>query len=99
MRVPASSHGEFTVQLVAQPSATDVTVPLQWGVPAGGESSGSGSGSGTGGSAGQGSSAGQAGSLPATGADTGWMGAGLLAALALLGLGVIARRRAVRQSD
>jgi 5'-nucleotidase len=34
-----------------------------------------------------------------TGTDTGWMGAGLLAALALLGLGVFARRRAVRQSD
>ena len=99
VEVPAGAAGEVALQLVAQPSGTDVTVPLQVGVSAGGEGSGSGSGSGTGGSAGQGSSAGQAGSLPATGADTGWMGAGLLAALALLGLGVIARRRAVRQSD
>ena len=49
--------------------------------------------------AGQGGTSGTGGSLAVTGADTGWMGASLLAALALLGLGVIARRRAVRQSD
>ncbi|WZH35292.1 MAG: ExeM/NucH family extracellular endonuclease [Microbacterium enclense] len=37
--------------------------------------------------------------LPRTGADTAWMGGGVLAALALLALGVVLRRRGVRQAD
>ncbi|WP_242864355.1 ExeM/NucH family extracellular endonuclease [Microbacterium testaceum] len=37
--------------------------------------------------------------LPRTGADTAWMGGGVLAALALLALGVAVRRRGVRQAD
>ena len=37
--------------------------------------------------------------LPRTGADTAWMGGGVLAALALLTLGVVLRRRGVRQAD
>ena len=98
--VPADATGEVALQLSAQPSDTDVTVPIQVGALAGGGGSGSGgSGSGSGSGAGQGGAPGTGGSLPVTGADTGWMGAGLLAALALLGLGVLARRRAVRQSD
>ncbi|WP_295786878.1 hypothetical protein, partial [uncultured Microbacterium sp.] len=53
-------------------------------------------GSGQGGSAGSGSNTGP---LAVTGSDTGWMGAGVLSALALLGLGLVARRRATRQLD
>jgi len=37
--------------------------------------------------------------LPRTGADTAWMGGGVLAALALLALGVALRRRGVRRAD
>ncbi|MBB3159158.1 5'-nucleotidase [Microbacterium proteolyticum] len=92
--VPADAAGVLSLQLTAQPSGTDVTVPVQVGVLGGGDGTGSGSGVG----AGQGGNAGQGGSLPTTGADSGWMGAGVLTALALLGLGVIARRRSVRQS-
>ena len=97
--VPADATGEVVLQLSAQPSGTDVTVPIQVGALAGGDGPGSGAGSGTGSGGGQGGTPGTGGSLPMTGTDTGWMGAGLLAALALLGLGVLARRRAVRQSD
>jgi len=39
------------------------------------------------------------GSLAVTGTDGAWMGAGVLAALALMGLGVVVRRRSVRQPD
>ncbi|KEP74747.1 hypothetical protein HR12_04930, partial [Microbacterium sp. SUBG005] len=60
---------------------------------------GSGVGLGRGSGSGEGGDAGRGGALPVTGSDTGWMGAGVLAALGLLGLGVIARRRAARQSD
>lgn len=42
---------------------------------------------------------GQPGALPLTGTDTAWMGAGVLAALALLGLGIAVRRRATRNAD
>ena len=39
------------------------------------------------------------GGLPRTGADTAWMGGGVLAALAFLALGVALRRRSVRRAD
>ncbi|MDU0367814.1 ExeM/NucH family extracellular endonuclease [Microbacterium sp. KSW4-17] len=93
--VPADATGAIALQLVAEPSGTDVTVPFQVGAAAGDDGSGSGSGGGTD----QGEGDGRGGALPVTGSDTGWMGAGVLAALALLGLGVVARRRAARQSD
>ncbi len=95
LAVPTGVEGERALQLVAQPSGTDVMVPFLVGAAGGGDGSGGGPGTGTGAGAG----GGQNGSLPVTGADAGWMGAGVLAALALLGLGVIARRRAVRESD
>lgn len=106
--VPTDAVGALALQLVAEPSGTDVTVPFQVGVLGGGGGDGSGLGSGAGVGSGSGSgvgsgsgsgSGGSKGSLAVTGTDAGWMGAGLLGALALLGLGVIARRRAVRQSD
>lgn len=99
LAVPADAAGAVALQLIAEPSGTDLTVPFQVGAAAGDDGSGSGSGSGAGSGSGEGGDEGRGGALPVTGSDTGWMGAGVLAALALLGLGVIARRRAARQSD
>ncbi len=94
--VPADAVGTLQLRLVAQPSGTDVIVPVRVAAPGDGVGTpGDGAGQGQGGS-GQGSGS---GALPTTGSDTAWMGAGVLAALALLGLGLVARRRATRQAD
>lgn len=94
--VPADAVGTLQLRLVAQPSGTDVIVPVRVAAPGDGVGTpGDGAGQGQGGS-GQGSGS---GALPITGTDTAWMGAGVLAALALLGLGLVARRRATRQAD
>ncbi|WP_258027827.1 ExeM/NucH family extracellular endonuclease [Microbacterium testaceum] len=96
--VPADAVGTRQLRLVAQPSGTDVIVPVRVAAPGDGVGTpgdGAGQGQGQGGS-GQGSGS---GALPTTGSDTAWMGAGVLAALALLGLGLVARRRATRQAD
>ena len=94
--VPADAVGTLQLRLTAQPTGTAVVVPVQ--VTAAGDGAGTpgaGAGQGQNGS-GRGSAS---GSLPTTGADTTWMGAGVLAALALLGLGLVARRRATRRAD
>jgi len=94
--VPADAVGTLQLRLVAQPSGTDVIVPVRVAAPGDGVGTpGDGAGQGQGGS-GQGFGS---GALPITGTDTAWMGAGVLAALALLGLGLVARRRATRQAD
>jgi 5'-nucleotidase len=94
--VPADAVGTLQLRLVAQPSGTDVIVPVRVAAPGDGVGTpGAGAGQGQSGS-GQGSGS---GALPITGSDTAWMGAGVLAALALLGLGLVARRRATRQAD
>ncbi len=108
--VPADATGTLQLRLTAQPTGTAVTVPVQ--VAVAGDGAGTpGTGAGQGGAgqngagqngAGQGGSGGagsSTGALPVTGSDTAWMGAGVLAALALLGLGLVARRRATRQLD
>ncbi len=91
--VPADAVGTLQLRLTAQPTGTAVVVPVQ--VTAAGDGAGGGAGQGQNGS-GRGSAS---GSLPTTGADTTWMGAGVLAALALLGLGLVSRRRATRRAD
>ncbi|RWR20066.1 ExeM/NucH family extracellular endonuclease [Microbacterium enclense] len=104
LTVPADAADALEVQLRAQPTGTQVTVPLSvgavddtdpgTGLPGSGDTGASGD-SGTGsGTTGRGE-----GDLAVTGTDAGWMGAGVLAALALLGLGVVLRRRSVRQAD
>lgn len=93
--VPADAVGTLQLRLTAQPTGTAVVVPVR--VAAAGDGVGT-----PGGSAGQGqggSSQAGTGALPLTGTDTAWMGAGVLAALALLGLGLVARRRETRQAD
>lgn len=108
--VPADATGTLQLRLTAQPTGTAVTVPVQ--VAVAGDGAGTpGTGAGQGGTgqngagqngAGQSVSGGagsSTGALPVTGSDTAWMGAGVLAALALLGLGLVARRRATRQLD
>uniref|UniRef100_UPI003748031B ExeM/NucH family extracellular endonuclease n=1 Tax=uncultured Microbacterium sp. TaxID=191216 RepID=UPI003748031B len=90
--VPADVVGTLQLRLTAQPTGTAVVVPVQ--VTAGGDGAGA-----PGAGAGQAQNGSGRGSLPTTGADTAWMGAGVLAALALLGLGLVARRRATRRAD
>ena len=105
LTVPADAADPLEVQLTAQPTGTQVTVPLRvgavddtdpgTGLPESGDAGASDGDSGTGtGTTGRGD-----GDLAVTGTDAGWMGAGVLAALALLGLGVVLRRRSVRQAD
>ncbi|MFN3950222.1 MAG: ExeM/NucH family extracellular endonuclease [Microbacterium sp.] len=86
---------------LATASGTTATVPLRVvDAAAGGGSDGSdGAAGGSAGGSGDGSAAGGSGALPVTGADTAWMGAGVLAALALLGLGVVLRRRSPRSVE
>ncbi|MDT0117347.1 ExeM/NucH family extracellular endonuclease [Microbacterium sp. PRF11] len=105
--VPADATGTLQLRLTAQPSGTAVIVPVRVaaagdgvGTPGDGQGQGQGQGDGQG-QAGQGQQGQGAGSgaLATTGADTAWMGAGVLAALALLGLGLVARRRSTRQVD
>ncbi len=86
LNVPADAPDALELQLVAQPTGTTVTVPLRATAPGEVES-------------GTGESSPSGGGLAVTGSDSAWMGAGVLAALALLGLGVIVRRRSVRQTD
>jgi len=94
--VPADAAGTLQLRLTAQPTGTEVVVPVT--VAAAGDGVGTpGDGAGQGQGQGQGGSG--SGALPTTGTDTAWMGAGVLAALALLGLGLVARRRATRQAD
>ncbi|WP_307461128.1 5'-nucleotidase C-terminal domain-containing protein [Microbacterium testaceum] len=94
--VPADAAGTLQLRLTAQPTGTEVVVPVR--VAAAGDGVGTpGDGAGQGQGQGQGGSG--SGALPTTGTDTAWMGAGVLAALALLGLGLVARRRATRQAD
>ncbi|OZD39122.1 multifunctional nuclease/2',3'-cyclic-nucleotide 2'-phosphodiesterase/5'-nucleotidase/3'-nucleotidase [Rhodococcus sp. 06-1477-1B] len=94
--VPADAAGTLQLRLTAQPTGTAVVVPVQVAAAGGGAGTpGDGASQGQGGS-GQGAGS---GALPTTGSDTAWMGAGVLAALALLGLGLVARRRATRQVD
>ncbi|MFJ4038526.1 ExeM/NucH family extracellular endonuclease [Microbacterium sp. NPDC090007] len=105
--VPADAVGTVQLRLTAQPTGTTVTVPVQ--VAVAGDGAGTpGAGAGQGGAGqggtgqagtGQGGSAQGSGALAVTGTDAAWMGAGVLAALALLGLGLVARRRATRQVD
>ncbi len=83
--VPATAPDALDLQLMAQPTGTSVTVPLRVVDPGAG--------------AGEGENAPSGGSLAVTGTDGAWLGAGVLAALALLGLGVVVRRRSVRQPD
>lgn len=92
--VPADALDVIELQLTAQPTGTLVTVPLRLADAAtvGGGGGGTAVGGGAGASAGD-------GALAITGTDGAWMGAGVLAALALLGLGVVVRRRSVRQTD
>lgn len=81
--VPAGAPDSLALTLTAQPTGTQVTVPLRVGDAAAGEAAA--------GSAG--------GALAVTGTDGAWMGAGILAALALMGLGVVIRRRSARRTD
>ncbi|WP_295823771.1 ExeM/NucH family extracellular endonuclease [uncultured Microbacterium sp.] len=90
--VPADAVGTLQLRLTAQPTGTAVVVPVQ--VTAAGDGAGV-----PGAGAGQAQNGSGRGSLPTTGADTTWMGAGVLAALALLGLGLVVRRRATRRAD
>ena len=92
--VPADALDVIRLQLEAQPTGTLVTVPLRLADAAtvGGGGGDTAVGGGAGASAGD-------GALAITGTDGAWMGAGVLAALALLGLGVAVRRRSVRQTD
>ncbi|WAC69519.1 ExeM/NucH family extracellular endonuclease [Microbacterium sp. SL75] len=90
--VPADAAGTLQLRLTAQPTGTEVVVPVT--VAAAGDGVGT-----PGDGAGQGQGGSGSGALPTTGTDTAWMGAGVLAALALLGLGLVARRRATRQAD
>lgn len=83
MTVPAGAPDSLALTLTAQPTGTQVTVPLRVGDAAAGEAAA--------GSAG--------GALAVTGTDGAWMGAGILAALALMGLGVVIRRRSARRTD
>lgn len=92
--VPADALDVIELQLTAQPTGTLVTVPLRLADAA----TGGGGGGGTAVGGGAGASTGD-GALAITGTDGAWMGAGVLAALALLGLGVVVRRRSVRQTD
>lgn len=89
--VPADAPAAVDVILTTA-SGTTVTVPLRVTDAAPGGGSGADDGSGDGADEG-GNNPGRPGALPVTGADTAWMGAGVLAALALLGLGVALRRR------
>lgn len=89
--VPADASGTLALELTAQPTGTDVTIAVQVGA-----AGGAGQGSGEGQSGGRGAGGGP---LAVTGGDTAWMGTGVLAALALLGLGLVARRRSARQTD
>lgn len=89
--VPTDAPDVVDVTLTTASGAT-VTVPLRVTDAAAGDGSGAGSGAGDGADAG-GSAPGGSGALPVTGTDTAWMGAGVLAALALLGLGLAVRRR------
>lgn len=94
---PSDAQDAIELQLTAQPTGTVVTVPLRLGDGAG---PGAGGGAGIGGGAGVGGGAAAGdGALAVTGTDGAWMGAGLLAALVLMGLGVVIRRRSVRQPD
>ncbi|WP_295830899.1 5'-nucleotidase C-terminal domain-containing protein, partial [uncultured Microbacterium sp.] len=90
--VPADAVGTLQLRLTAQPTGTAVVVPVQ--VTAAGDGAGA-----PGAGVGQAQNGSGRGSLPTTGADTTWMGAGVLAALALLGLGLVVRRRATRRAD
>lgn len=95
--VPADALDVIELQLTAQPTGTLVTVPLRLAdaTEVGGGAAGEGGGAqGEGGDA-----SASGGALAITGADGAWMGAGVLAALALLGLGVAARRRSLRRID
>lgn len=92
--VPGDALDVIELELTAQPTGTLVTIPLRLADAA----SGGGGGSGDDGAVGGGATTGE-GALAVTGADTAWMGAGVLAALALLGIGVAVRRRSVRQTD
>jgi len=95
--VPADALDVIELQLTAQPTGTLVTVPLRLAdaTEVGGGAAGEGGGAqGEGGDA-----SASGGALAITGADGAWMGAGVLAALALLGLGVVARRRSLRRID
>ncbi len=89
--VPADAPAAVDVTLTTA-SGTTVTVPLRVTDAAPGGGSGADDGSGDGADEG-GNAPGRPGALPVTGTDTAWMGAGVLAALALLGLGVALRRR------
>ncbi len=60
--------------------------------------SGAGSGAGTGTGSGSGSDT-STGTLPLTGSDAAWMGGAALAAMLLIGLGVVARRSGARRAD
>ena len=98
VRVPANAAGSLQLALTAEPTGTTVTVPVRVAAVADGGASGGGSGQiglgGIGGGSGSGS-----GALAVTGSDPIWMGAGVLAALALLGIGIAVRRRSTRQAD
>jgi 5'-nucleotidase len=93
LAIPAGAPDTLEVALTAQPTGTQVTVPLRVGEAGAGAGTGSGTGAETD------TSTPRDGALAVTGTDGAWMGAGVLAALALLGLGVVVRRRSVRQTD
>lgn len=92
LTVPVDAPAEVGIRLVTASGST-ATVPVR--VVDGADDAPSGPGDSGGGEAGPGAP----GSLPRTGADTAWMGGGVLAALALLGIGVVLRRRGVRRAD
>ncbi|MGC0369872.1 ExeM/NucH family extracellular endonuclease [Microbacterium sp. SLBN-111] len=81
--VPADAPDSLALTLTAQPTGTQITVPLRVGDAAAGEAAAGPS----------------HGALAVTGTDGAWMGAGVLAALALMGLGVVIRRRSARRAD
>ena len=92
LTVHVDAPAEVGIRLVTASGST-ATVPVR--VVDGADDAPSGPGDSGGGEAGPGAP----GSLPRTGADTAWMGGGVLAALALLGIGVVLRRRGVRRAD
>lgn len=103
LTVPAEATDTLELRLTAQPTGTTVSVPLRVAAPGTTDPGAGDSGTGAGGTGQDGpgrGNAGQAGgNLAVTGAEGGWIGAGVLSAIALLGLGVALRRRSVRSTD
>ena len=95
--VPADAADNEELNLTAEPTGTSVTVPLRVVDP--GVTEPDPGVTDTGAGAVGADDEGREEALAATGTDGGWIGAGVLSALALLGLGAALRRRGVRRAD